>query len=141
LTTFDRALGKVHTECDASHVRDEAIQHDFFAQACVSSSGSRQLTDLNQTLAECRSFFACVKWTWRCERQYWRRSRNATCIPRRAGPIGGTRQDPCAREWDQWRVHRRGRATIAACHGDFQRPGRPGHAARLGHSPTPKVSS
>jgi hypothetical protein len=36
------------------------------------------------TLAGCwrnaKSFFACRRLTWRCERQYWRRSKSAACI-------------------------------------------------------------
>jgi hypothetical protein len=44
-------------------------------------------------------------------------------------------------EQDRWPVHRRGRATIALGREDFWRPGRPGHAAHLEHSPTSEVSS
>jgi hypothetical protein len=33
-----------------------------------------------------RSFFAYKRWTWKCERKYWWRSRNAVCIP----PMVGT---------------------------------------------------
>jgi hypothetical protein len=49
-----------------------------------------------------RSFFAYRRWTWRCERRYWRRSRSTACIPLiRVGPVGGTRQDPQACGQDQ----------------------------------------
>jgi hypothetical protein len=30
LAAFELALGKVHTECDISHVQAEVVQQDFF---------------------------------------------------------------------------------------------------------------
>jgi hypothetical protein len=39
-------------ERDFGHVRAEAVQQHFFALACMSSSWSKQLTDLNRTLEE-----------------------------------------------------------------------------------------
>jgi hypothetical protein len=46
--------------------------------------------DSSLTSTECwrnvRSFSGYRRLTWRCERRYWRRSRNAACIP----PMGGT---------------------------------------------------
>jgi hypothetical protein len=54
LAAFERTLGKVHMKCDTNHVWAEVVQHDFFTQALVSSSRSRQLTNLNRTLEECQ---------------------------------------------------------------------------------------
>jgi hypothetical protein len=54
LVAFERALGKVLRECDIGRVWAEAVQQDFFAQACVSGSRSKQLTYLNWTLKECQ---------------------------------------------------------------------------------------
>jgi hypothetical protein len=54
LVAFECALGEVHTEHDDSRVRAEAVQQDFFAQACASSSRPRQLTNLNRRLEECQ---------------------------------------------------------------------------------------
>jgi hypothetical protein len=41
LVAFERALKNVRTERDAGHVQAKAIQQDFFAQACASSSSSK----------------------------------------------------------------------------------------------------
>jgi hypothetical protein len=43
LAAFERALGKVCTERDASRVRAEAVQQDFFSQTCAYSSMSKRL--------------------------------------------------------------------------------------------------
>jgi hypothetical protein len=40
LVAFECTLGKVHMERDASCVPADAVQQDFFTQACVSSSRS-----------------------------------------------------------------------------------------------------
>jgi hypothetical protein len=47
---FEHALGKVHTECDASRVRAKAVKQDFFIQMHASSSMFKQLISLNRTL-------------------------------------------------------------------------------------------
>jgi hypothetical protein len=47
LVAFERTLGKVHVEHNISHVWAEAVQQDFTAQSCASSSRSKRLTDLN----------------------------------------------------------------------------------------------
>jgi hypothetical protein len=52
LAALELALGKVHMEHDSSCVWVEVVQQDFFAQACASSSRSRQLIDLNRMLGE-----------------------------------------------------------------------------------------
>jgi glucokinase len=52
LVAFERMLGEVHAKRDACHVRASAVQRDFFAQACTSSSKSKQLTNLSWTLEE-----------------------------------------------------------------------------------------
>jgi hypothetical protein len=49
-----RALGEVHAEHDASRTYADAIQRDFFTQVRASSSRSKKLTDLGQTLEECQ---------------------------------------------------------------------------------------
>jgi hypothetical protein len=41
-------------ECDANHIQAEVVQHDFFTQSHASSSRSKWLTNLNQTLEECQ---------------------------------------------------------------------------------------
>jgi hypothetical protein len=41
-------------ECDTSRVRANAVQQDIFTQAHISSSMSRQLTNLIQTLDQCQ---------------------------------------------------------------------------------------
>jgi hypothetical protein len=57
LVAFECALGKVHVKCNVSHVRAEAVQQDFSAQSCASSSRSKRLTDLNWTLEEHQILF------------------------------------------------------------------------------------
>jgi hypothetical protein len=41
LVAFARTLEEVHMEYDAFGVRADAVQRDFFAHACVSSSRSK----------------------------------------------------------------------------------------------------
>jgi hypothetical protein len=41
LAAFERALGEVMKECCTGHIRAEAVQQDFFAQAHVSYSRSK----------------------------------------------------------------------------------------------------
>jgi hypothetical protein len=76
-----------------------------------------------------RFFSTYRRWTWRCRRRYW------------VGLIDGAEHGPCAHGQDPQRARHRGRATIAASHEDFRRPGQPRHTAHLEHSPTPEVSS
>jgi hypothetical protein len=57
LVAFEHALGKVHIKRNVSHVRAEAVQQDFSAQSCASSSRSKRLTDLNWTLEEHQILF------------------------------------------------------------------------------------
>jgi hypothetical protein len=54
LATFARMLGEVRVERDTCHVHANDVQRDFFAQARASSSRSKQLTNLGQTLEECQ---------------------------------------------------------------------------------------
>jgi hypothetical protein len=54
LAAFERALGKVRMECDASCVRAEGVRQDFFAQMRASSTRSKQLIGLSRTLEECQ---------------------------------------------------------------------------------------
>jgi hypothetical protein len=51
---FDCTLGKVRMEGDASHVRAEAVQQDFFVEVRASSSRSRQFIYLNRTSEKCQ---------------------------------------------------------------------------------------
>jgi hypothetical protein len=44
----------VRIECDTKRVQAEAAQHDFLAMTCASSSKSKQLINLSQTLEECQ---------------------------------------------------------------------------------------
>jgi hypothetical protein len=53
LAAFEHAQGKVRIESDASCIQVEAVQQDFFAQTCASSSRSKRLISLNGTLEEC----------------------------------------------------------------------------------------
>jgi hypothetical protein len=54
LAAFMHMLRVVRAECNASHVCANAIQWDFFAQVCTSSSRFKQLSGLGQTLEECQ---------------------------------------------------------------------------------------
>jgi hypothetical protein len=54
LAAFACMLVEVRMERDACYVRADAVQWDFFAHACTSSSRSKQHTDLSRTLEECQ---------------------------------------------------------------------------------------
>jgi hypothetical protein len=43
LVAFAHALGEVRAEHDDCHARPDAVQRDFFSQACASSSRPKQL--------------------------------------------------------------------------------------------------
>jgi hypothetical protein len=51
---FERALEKVRSKHDTSHVQAEVVQQHFSAQSHTSSSRSKWTTNLNQTLEECQ---------------------------------------------------------------------------------------
>jgi hypothetical protein len=53
LVAFAHVLGEVHTEHDASHVHAVATKQDFLYQARVSSTRSKQLTNLGRTFEGC----------------------------------------------------------------------------------------
>jgi hypothetical protein len=52
LAAFQCMLGKACMERDASCLRFNAVQQDFFAQVCISSSRSKLLTNHIRTLEE-----------------------------------------------------------------------------------------
>jgi hypothetical protein len=54
LAAFALMLGEVRLEHVACRVHADDVQRGFFAQACASSSRSKQLTDLVRTLEECQ---------------------------------------------------------------------------------------
>jgi hypothetical protein len=59
LVAFAHVLGEVHAKCDVSHACADAIQRDFFTQACASSSRSGKLTNLGWTL-EVHQILLCL---------------------------------------------------------------------------------
>jgi hypothetical protein len=54
LVAFERVLGRVHIEHNASHVQAEATQQDYLARTCTFSSRSKLLIGLSRALEECQ---------------------------------------------------------------------------------------
>jgi hypothetical protein len=59
LAAFTHAHGEAYAECDASRVRADVAERDFFTQVRASSCRSKQLIDLGQMLED-RKIIPCL---------------------------------------------------------------------------------
>jgi hypothetical protein len=67
LATTERALGKVCMECDAKCNRAEAVQQDYRAKMCATTTSSWRSLDFDQVLRGCQ--FILTVWGTDLERR------------------------------------------------------------------------